>query len=123
VIKGDPSGISKSVGWTGGGSFVHCELAQANQNFIDRVKTADSEKTLKTIWNEMQKDAFLSYKIDPKTIEASSAEFSKMSLKDQKRFLVEVMDKNMLYVPLSEIEDRAYGISAEDKKLNHQFYG
>jgi adenine-specific DNA-methyltransferase len=45
-----------------------------------------------------------------------------LSLDDQKRFLIEVLDKNMLYVPLSEIDDETYGISAEDKKLNRQFF-
>jgi adenine-specific DNA-methyltransferase len=32
------------------------------------------------------------------------------------------MDKNMLYVPASEIDDDIYGISDEDKKLNRQFF-
>ena len=42
---------------------------------------------------------------------------------DRKRFLIEVMDKNMLYIPLSEIDDETYGISDDDKKLNRQFHG
>ena len=46
-----------------------------------------------------------------------------MNLEDQQRYLIEVLDKNMLYVPLSEIDDETYGISEEDKKLNRQFHG
>jgi len=39
-----------------------------------------------------------------------------------KQYLVEVLDKNQLYVNYSEIEDESYGVSEADKKLNHQFY-
>ncbi|AHC14500.1 hypothetical protein L21SP2_1095 [Salinispira pacifica] len=71
----------------------------------------------------MQDKAFISYKVDIKTINASIDEFEKLPFKDQKRFLIETLDKNMLYVPYSEIDDVDYSISDEDKKLNHKFYG
>ena len=41
----------------------------------------------------------------------------------QKKLLVELLDKNQLYVNLSEIDDEEFGISAEDKELNEEFYG
>ena len=34
-----------------------------------------------------------------------------------------LLDKNQLYVNLSEIEDADFGVSEEDKVLNRQFYG
>ena len=37
--------------------------------------------------------------------------------------LIETLDKNMLYVPYSEIDDADYSINDEDRKLNHKFYG
>lgn len=123
VIAGEQGGISKLVNWQGGGSFVYCELAQANQTFIDLINAAESNETLQKIWADMQDKAFLSYRIDPKTIDLNSADFNALSLDDQKRFLIEVMDKNMLYVPLSEIEDITYSINDDDKKLNRQFSG
>ncbi len=30
--------------------------------------------------------------------------------------------KNQLYINLSEIEDKEYGVSKEDKELNKEFY-
>jgi hypothetical protein len=33
-----------------------------------------------------------------------------------------MLDKNQLYVNLSEIKDKQYKVSEEDKKLNNQFY-
>jgi adenine-specific DNA-methyltransferase len=123
VAQGDSGGISASVNWQGGGSFIYCELTKANQTFVDQIQTAENSERLTAIWQTMQNKAFLSYRIDPKTIDLASADFTALSLDDQKRFLIEVMDKNMLYVPVSEIDDITYGIRDEDKKLNRQFFG
>ena len=35
---------------------------------------------------------------------------------------MELLNKNQLYVNLSEMEDEDFGVSAEDKTLNRQFY-
>ncbi len=45
-----------------------------------------------------------------------------LPIEDQKRFFVETLDKNMLYVPYSEIDDEDYKISEADKKLNRILY-
>jgi adenine-specific DNA-methyltransferase len=45
-----------------------------------------------------------------------------LSITDQKKFLIECLDKNQLYVNLSEIEDKEYGVNKEDIKLNKEFY-
>lgn len=70
----------------------------------------------------MQLYAFLSWKIEPKTINNNVKEFKALSVKDQKRFLIECLDKNMLFVPLSEIYNDEFGVSNEDKKLNACLY-
>ena len=36
---------------------------------------------------------------------------------------MELLNKNQLYVNLSEIEDEDSGVTEEDKALNKQFYG
>ncbi len=71
----------------------------------------------------MQKKAFIRYKVDPKSINENISDFKELSLKDQKRFLIEILDKNQLYVNYSEIDDKDYNISDTDKKLNKMFYG
>lgn len=123
VINGDQTGISKSENWKSGGSFIYCELAKANQEYIDLINKAKDTKAIQKIWKNMQEKAFISYKIDIKAINENVSEFEKLSLEDQKRFLIETLDKNMLYVPYSEIDDADYQITEEDKKLNHKFYG
>ena len=44
-------------------------------------------------------------------------------MEKQKHPLTDLLDKNQLYVNLSEIEDADFGVSAEDKVLNKAFYG
>lgn len=122
VIGGDKSGISKSINWTGGGSFVYCELKKANQIFLDQIECATTSEQLKEIWNIMQEKAFLSYVYDTKKINDNYSSFEKLNIELQKQFLFEILDKNMLYVPYSEINNQDYDVSTEDKKLNEQFY-
>lgn len=122
VVKGDQSGISKIVKWKGGGEFVYCELAKANQTFVDTVLAATTTKQLVTIWLTMQEKAFLSYQVDVASINAGMHDFNELPIEDQKRFLIEVLDKNLLYVPLSEMDDKTFGISESDKALNRAFF-
>src|SRR3989338_3023255 len=123
VINGDQSGISKPLNWQGGGAFIYCEIMEHNETYINRIQKAKTTKELLAIWEEMQEKAFISYKIDPKTINANISEFESLSLDEQKRFLTELLDKNQLYVNYSEIDDEDYKVSDTDKKLNRIFYG
>lgn len=122
VIGGEQGGISKTVNWQGGGSFVYCELATANQRFAGMIEAAGNTATLKEIWVEMQQSGFLSWKVTPESINANMSSFEELSLEEQKRFLLECLDKNMLYVPLSEIDSSEFAVSNLDKTLNREFY-
>lgn len=122
VINGDQSGVSKRNNWQGGGSFVYCELATANQRFVDQIYSAEAAEELKRIWEEMQQTGFLSWKIDPKAFNENVKEFEMLSLDDQKQFLIECLDKNLLYVPLSDVNSKEFAISEEDKRHNAEFY-
>jgi adenine-specific DNA-methyltransferase len=44
-------------------------------------------------------------------------------LEKQKHLLAELLDKNQLYVNLSEMDDAQFKVSKEDKALNRKFYG
>ena len=122
VVNGDTTGISKAVNWQGGGSFIYCELAKANENFINQIQDANTIDELQVIWNQIQETGFLSYKIKASDINANMKEFEELPLDDQKRFLIECLDKNLLYVPLSGIDNADYNVSEEDKRLTREFY-
>ena len=93
-----------------------------NAQHIDQIENTDSKETLQEVWEQMKENAFLSYKIDPNDINEEKEAFDELSLEEQKQFLIEVLDKNQLYVNYSEIEDEDYNISEELQSLNHQFY-
>lgn len=121
VIEGEQGGISKSVDWQGGGSFVYCELKNDVQEFKNEILEATTKEKLLEVFELAKKSSFLSYRIDPKKLKKN--EFEKLSLAEQKQILSEIIDNNNLYVNYSDIDDIDYGISAQDKKLNHAFYG
>jgi len=121
VICGDKSGISEDVNWTGGDSFVYFELKELNESYITDIKKADTTKALVSIYEKMRKEAFFRYEVDLSKFEEK--EFSKLPLKDKKKTLIECLDKNHLYVNYGDIDDSTYKVSAEDKKLNKEFYG
>lgn len=122
VISGEQGGISKSVSWKGGGDFIYCELMELNEWFIRRIQNVKDTTELIKIWGEMKEHAFLSYKIEPKVIDENINDFKELLFENQKRFLIEILDKNGLYVIFSEIGDKQYGITKKDIELNKKFY-
>ncbi|MBM4401379.1 MAG: site-specific DNA-methyltransferase, partial [Crenarchaeota archaeon] len=128
VIKGDQSGISKSVNWQGGGDFIYCELMKYNEAFIERIQDAKTSEELVQIWREMAEGSFLDWYVNPAMPEEAINDFEALGkeengLEKQKRLLAELLDKNQLYVNLSEIDDAQFKVSEEDKALNKAFYG
>lgn len=122
VIEGEQGGVSKAVGWQDGGSFVYCELAKANDKFADEIEQAETSEQLKDIWGRMKATDYLNYKVDIKEVDANAESFDGLSLEDQKRFLIECLDKNLLYVALSDIDSNEYGVTEEDRRLTREFY-
>lgn len=122
VINGEQSGVSRAYNWQGGGSFVYAELMQYNQKYIDLIQNANSKEELISVWNEMQETAFLSYQFDKKAFNDRLEAFKTAPIEEMKQYLVEVLDKNQLYVNYSEMNDETFKVSPEDKTLNKQFY-
>ncbi|HII4309805.1 TPA: DNA methyltransferase [Vibrio parahaemolyticus] len=124
VISGDDQqGISKDVNWQGGGSFVYCELADLASKFSDLIEQAQTTEQLIDVWNDLKNSANLSYKVDPALFDENREAFNALEISEQKKLLIEFIDKNQLYVNYSEIDDKTNEISENDKKLNKQFYG
>ena len=122
VIDGEEGGISQAVNWQGGGSFVYCELAKLNQAVIEEIEAAKDDETINGIYERMIKSGFISYKVNPADIEAAADDYAALSLDDKKRFLMEILDKNLLYVNYCDIDDEEFGITEEDKAFTRSFY-
>jgi len=128
VIKGDKSGISRDINWQGGGDFIYCELMKYNEAFMEDIQAAASNKELLNIWRNIAEGSFLNWYVNSEIPQEAIQDFEAIGreekgLKKQKQLLVELLDKNQLYVNLTEIDDLQFNVSKEDKILNRAFYG
>jgi len=121
-LEYDQGGISKSVNWQGGGSFVYLELKKYNQTFMEQIEEAKDTEALLQIWEQIKDKAFFKYSIDLQTFDKSIDEFKQFTLEMQKTTLLQMLDKNQLYVNLSSLNDADFECTEEEKRLNHDFY-
>lgn len=84
TINGDDSGISKDIGWIGGGSFILCELAKLNYGYITDITQSNDENFLIELYNKISKSAFISTKVNPKDIQNSVECFSELTIENKK---------------------------------------
>ena len=124
VIAGEQGGTSKSVSWQGGGDFIYCELMEYNQTYMDKIQSAHSSEALVELWREIAENAFLNWYVNPEMPEEAINDFIAIGdMEKQKHLLAELLDKNQLYVNLSEMEDADFAVGEKDKALNRAFYG
>ena len=110
------------------GDFIYCELMQYNQVFLDKIQAAQSSDELAALWGKIAENSFLNWYVNKEIPEDAVDDFiaigqEENGLDKQKKLLMELLDKNQLYVNLSEIDDEDFGVSDEDKALNRAFYG
>jgi len=104
-------------------SIVYCELAKCNQHFADEVRAAKTDCDLADLLERVLATGFISSKVDPAEIAGAAADFEALSVDNKKRFILELLDKNMLYVNLCDLDDEEYEISDADKAFTRGFYG
>lgn len=124
-MRGDEKGISKSIGWKGGGDFVYVELAKWNEEAKEKILKAKNLEELEKLFDELYEQYFLNYTVKTKIFKEKvqkEEEFKKLNLDEQKSLFVEMLDMNQMYVNFSEIEDKKYNISKEDIVLSKEFY-
>jgi adenine-specific DNA-methyltransferase len=121
VIGGEQGGVSKSVGWTGGGCFIYAELMEKNRGFIKSIRDASTATELGVVFDFMLEEAEIDFKVD---LEKVKDTLHTLSLEDQKKVLFKIIDKNQLYYNYSEIDDANVRelISDTDYSFNRSFY-
>ena len=121
VIKGDDTGISRDVNWKKGGSFVYVELMEKNRGFLKSIRDAKNQNELHSVFQFMLKEAEIDFRVDLEQVQDTLHE---LSLGDQKKTLIKIIDKNQLYYNYSEIDDENVRdlISDSDYAFNINFY-
>ena len=122
VIAGEQGGVSKSVNWQGGGDFIYCELMPYNQVYMDKIQSAQSSEALVALWKDISENSFLNWYVNEEIPEDAVNDFIAINdVEKQKHLLAELLDKNQLYVNLSEMGDVDFRIGEEDRELNWDF--
>lgn len=122
VINGDTTGISKSVNWQGGGSFVYMELFELNKKFDRAITECQSNEEALEIFEDMLKNAILKYSFDLSKADEIKKFIEEKELNEVKKLLFSLLEPNHMYLNYSEIEDETYQVSDKDKKINKSFY-
>jgi len=120
--------VKKVIENNGSGSFIYCELMKYNEAFMDKIQTAKTSEELVKLWKDIAENSFLNWYVNPEIPEEAVSDFiaigkTENGLDKQKKLLAELLNKNQLYVNLSEIDDADFNVSNGDKKLNQSFYG
>jgi adenine-specific DNA-methyltransferase len=102
--------------------FIYCELANLNQTFSDDIMKAKSKKDLVSVWQRIKTKGLLSWRVKLNEVEQLIETINEKELPALKNLLYEILDKNQMYVPLSEIADNDYKISQEDKNVCNLFF-
>ena len=106
------------------GDFIYCELMGYNQAFIDKIQAAQSSEELVALWKDIAENSFLNWYVNAEAPQEAVDNFIAVDdVEKQKDLLAKLLNKNQLYVNLSEIEDADFAVSEEDKTLNKKFYG
>ena len=103
------------------GSFIYAELKQWNDAYTQAIQEAKTAKEMGAIWKKMRNEAFFRYEIDLSKFDEK--QFADLVIDDQKKVLMQCLDKNHLYCNYHDMDDATYKVTAEDKKINRQFYG
>ena len=124
VINGDQTGISKSVNWQGGGSFVYLELAKKNETALEQISACKSLEELTELFDKLCSKYFLHYNVRVKEFrkEIESERFKQLNLKQQKEMFSRMLDLNQLYVNTDDRHDKNTGLTEDDIAITEDFY-
>ena len=118
----NPTSEDSASGRYNRNNFIYLELKKFNQAFIERIEAAKDTETLLQIWEQMKEKSFLAYNVDLKAQEENMEEFKQLDFAQQKEVLCELLDKNQLYVNVSDMNDNRFETTDEDRAVTEAFY-
>lgn len=125
VINKDQSGISKAVNWDGGGEFIYCELAPYNEKAKEEINKCNTLDELEKLFDTLYAKYFLNYNFKVKEFKEKvikEVNFKALTLEEQKKMFLTMLDLNQMYVQYSEMADSKYGIDKVFQELTNKFY-
>ncbi|BBM88464.1 adenine-specific DNA-methyltransferase [Spirochaetota bacterium] len=106
-------------------NFITLELAKWNEQARKEINACKNLTELKNLFSILCSDYFLNYNVTIKEFQEciiKEDNFIKLSLPEQKRMFLKMLDLNHMYIPRSEMNDKKFGLNKKDIKLTTQFY-
>ena len=103
-------------------NFIYLDLQKLNASIFDKINQIKTHADTKKIINEIEKYGYLNIQRDIEKTLGSLKEINNAEIKFIKSALMDILDKNQMYLSYSEINDKSQKISDEIKKLNNLFY-
>jgi len=105
--------------------FIYFELAKWNEKAKEEILSKKSLDELIEFFDEIYEKYFLNYNLKIKEFKEKvikEEDFKKLSLDEQKKMFITMLDNNQMYVQKTEMEDKKFGIDKKDIKFTKQFY-
>ncbi|MEA3494625.1 MAG: hypothetical protein U9R42_01175 [Bacteroidota bacterium] len=106
-------------------SFIYFELAKWNETAKEKILECESLEELIKFFDEMHERYFLNYNLKIKEFKEKFIKeeaFKNLSLDEQKKMFIAMLDNNQMYVNKTEMADKKFVIDKKDQKLTSQFY-
>jgi adenine-specific DNA-methyltransferase len=88
---------------------------------MDKIVKANDEQ-LSELFNEIKDNAYLNYKVDFMNLINNFEEFKKLNESDKKLVLMDMLDKNLLYLNYTSMADETYDVTEDEKTFSDSFY-
>lgn len=106
-------------------NFLYFELAEWNEKAKKEILSCNSLKNLEKLHDTLYEKYFLNYNLNIKVFKEKVIKednFKKLSLDEQKKMFLTMLDLNQMYVQKTEMADKRFDISEKDQKLTSLFY-
>lgn len=121
TVKGDSRGISSDTNWSGGESFIYCELLENANSLIKKIQDS-TEDNIDEVKMQIYSDKRIIPYITKVELGKADEMFAELSLENKKKILIELINKNKLYVNYSDLDDDTYAVKDGDKIFTKSFY-
>jgi adenine-specific DNA-methyltransferase len=112
--------VMKSIAPTS--SIVYCELMEQNEAIASALQEADTSEAVQAILSRATDDGLIIPYVLPEDLRSHMDEFAELPLEQQKKLVMELLNKNKLYVNLCDVDDEEIGVSEADKAFTRSFY-
>ena len=106
-------------------SFIYFEISKWNKIAKEKILECKSLDELEKLFDEMYEKYFLNYNLKIKEFKEKvlkEENFKNLSLEEQKKMFVAMLDNNQMYVNKTEMADKKFGIGKKDQELTEKFY-